>query len=167
MEVIIHSWVAMRLQVGYLRLKLQGCSPLQWYWKISLPGCCKLFISCVNQFSGAFLHTMLCFPIPTSTRLLKCQRHAFFHHWICWLRGPCSAHSIRVHAFALVSSGLSSLDLEHYYFISLDVSPWDVFTLVFSSHNFSSLRFFRGFFFLWICWPDIQNKLCSFGSSQV
>ena len=27
------------------------------------------------------------------------------------------------------------------------VSPWDVFTLVFSPHNFSSPRFFRGFFF--------------------
>ena len=39
------------------------------------------------------------------------------------------------------------------------VSPWDVFMLVFSPHNFSSLRFFRGVFFPWVCWPHILNKL--------
>ena len=58
------------------------------------------------------------------------------------------------------------------------VSPWDVFMLVFSPHNFSSTRFFiedvlcwffpltifplRGFlegFFSWVCWPHILNKL--------
>jgi hypothetical protein len=34
------------------------------------------------------------------------------------------------------------------------------FNLVFSPHNFSSLRFFKRGFFPWICWPHVLNKLC-------
>ena len=50
------------------------------------------------------------------------------------------------------------LDQEHLYFMWC--YPWDVLTLFFSPPNFSSLRFFRGFFVPWICWPHILNQLC-------
>ena len=40
----------------------------------------------------------------------------------------------------------------------ISVSPWDAFMLVFSPHNFSSLRFLESFF-PWICWPRVLNKL--------
>ena len=50
-----------------------------------------------------------------------------------------------------------------YFTIVLMLAPGMFLLCFFHLIIFSSLRFLRGVFFPWICWPHILNKLFSFG----
>jgi hypothetical protein len=128
-EIIMHSWVAVSLQVGYLRPELHGGSPLVWQqllpvyqetfflpgmWQVGSNWCSLCTIYAMLYFSHAHEH-----PIDLE---------------VC-----CSTVMRR------------TLDLEHYFLQFLSFSPWDVLCRFFPLKMFSSSRFFIGVFFPWIC----------------
>ena len=132
MEVIIHSRVAIKLQVGYLRLELQGHSPLKQQQHSAQRGSFSTWmLQVVYSYINSVVHfftSMLSYPQVLSST-------------------PCTASSwdllvdgltpyIQLECIALEMHALGSFTWIRNTISLLNVSSGIYFNLVFSPHNF-------------------------------
>ena len=136
------AFLSCYLQVGYLRLELQGCSPLAsqqllittWkifpHWNLASCQSCKFCSACTH----ACMHALMLYPPQAHKHPISSSQMQTFHHHSHHGRPSCHLDRCgRPDPFPGSTWNTAG--------------PWDAFMFVSSPHNFSSLRLFRGGFF--------------------